>query len=161
MPQIYFNGKTYNDIAEMPATERQAYEQMMDMFLDKNSNGIADFLEGDMVKNVMSVYSSQTDINGKAYNSLDDLPPELRESVDSAFKMLANMGILPGMPAQSQVQNQFENPPEALTSKPFISREYNPVIQEDSGSKIWVWLFVAIGLMACLGIAAVAVFFLM
>lgn len=160
MAQIHFNGKTYNDIAEMPATERQAYEQMMDMFMDKNGNGIPDFLEGDMVKNVMSVYSSQMDVNGKAYNSLDDLPPELRASVDSAFKMLANMGILPGMPAQSQVQNQFENPPEALTSKPFISREYNPVIQEDKGPSIATWLFVGIGLILCLGIAAVAVFFI-
>jgi hypothetical protein len=23
MPQIHFNGKTYNDLAEMPATERE------------------------------------------------------------------------------------------------------------------------------------------
>jgi len=29
MSKINFNGKTYNDLVEMPATERQAYEQLM------------------------------------------------------------------------------------------------------------------------------------
>ena len=32
MPPIHFNGKTYNDLAEMPATEREAYEQLMSIF---------------------------------------------------------------------------------------------------------------------------------
>ena len=28
MPQIHFNGKTYNDLAEMPATEREMDEKL-------------------------------------------------------------------------------------------------------------------------------------
>jgi len=29
MPQVYFNGKTYNDLVEMPATEREMYDQFL------------------------------------------------------------------------------------------------------------------------------------
>ena len=32
--QIIFNGKTYNSIDEMPVNERQAYEQMSQIFKD-------------------------------------------------------------------------------------------------------------------------------
>ena len=36
MPQIHFNGKTYNDLAEMSATEREAYDQLMAIFKDED-----------------------------------------------------------------------------------------------------------------------------
>ena len=52
--QIMFNGKTYNSLEEMPANERMAYEQMQKIFVDANGNGIPDFLEGDIAKNVMT-----------------------------------------------------------------------------------------------------------
>lgn len=43
MPQIHFNGKTYNDIAEMPANGRQAYEQMINMLVDKTATAFQIF----------------------------------------------------------------------------------------------------------------------
>ena len=46
--QIIFNGKTYNSLEEMPANERQAFEQMQQIFVDANGNGIPDFMEGDI-----------------------------------------------------------------------------------------------------------------
>ncbi len=50
MATIIFNGKTYNSLEEMPANERQTYEQIANMLVDKNGNGIPDFLEGDLVQ---------------------------------------------------------------------------------------------------------------
>ena len=55
---ILFNGKTYNSLEEMPAKERQAYEQIRKIFVDANGNGIPDFLEGDIVKNVITAFTS-------------------------------------------------------------------------------------------------------
>src|SRR5512147_596328 len=100
MATIIFNGKTYNDINDMPADERQVFEQMSQMFVDKNGNGIPDFLEGDIVKNVITARSTQANINvnGRTYNSFNELPPEMRQHVDGAFKMLSKMGFLDGVP---------------------------------------------------------------
>ena len=42
MPTIHFNGKTYNDLTEMPAIERQAYEQLMSIFKDEDQDGVPD-----------------------------------------------------------------------------------------------------------------------
>ena len=49
MSKIEFNGKTYNNIAEMPATERRAYEQLMAAFKDENQDGIPDIFQGDEI----------------------------------------------------------------------------------------------------------------
>ena len=87
MATIIFNGKSYNSLEEMPEKERKAYDQMMDIFADKNGNGIPDFMEGDMVQKVLAANSTSINISGATYHSLDELPPELRQSVDKAFKV--------------------------------------------------------------------------
>lgn len=164
MPTIHFNGKTYNNLEEMPADEKQAYEQMMGMFVDKNGNSIPDFLEGDMVQKVISAYSTNPSIqvSGKTYHNLDELPPELRQSVDGAFKMLSKMGILDGTP--NQTQNTFEehaskhtvHNEDYIKPTPFVSREYKPVIEEDKGSNPLLWLLIVAGLVLCIGAAVIA-----
>lgn len=169
MPTIVFNGKTYNSLEEMPVDEKRTYEQMMGMFVDKNGNGIPDFLEGDMVQKVISAYSTNPaiQVSGKTYHNLDELPPELRQSVDGAFQILSKMGILDGIP--NQTQNQFEehaskhtvHNEEYIKSTPFVSREYNPAIEEESSSNFKTWLIAGIAIMACLGVVAVAVFVFM
>ena len=58
MATIIFNGKSYNSLEEMPEKERKAYDQMMDIFADKNGNGIPDFMEGDMVASTSAPYST-------------------------------------------------------------------------------------------------------
>jgi hypothetical protein len=92
--QIMFNGKTYNSLEEMPANERQAYEQLQQIFVDANGNGIPDFLEGDVAKKVITAFSSVVNYDGKVYNSLDELPPETRQKVQDAFAKLNEMGII-------------------------------------------------------------------
>lgn len=156
---IHFNGKTYHHIDEMPANERMAYEQMMNIFVDKNGNGIPDFLEGDMVQNVMSTYSTRVDFNGNTVHSLDDLPPEARQRVADAFQMLSKLGIIPDV--SSQVQGQPASREPRVTSKPFISREYNPTIQEDRSNTVLIAALAGLVILLCLGGAAVAAFLLL
>jgi hypothetical protein len=92
--QIVFNSKTYDSLEEMPANERQAYEQLQQIFVDANGNGIPDFLEGDSAKNVITAITSAVNHDGKVYNSLKELPPETCQKVQDAFAKLNEMGIV-------------------------------------------------------------------
>ena len=91
---IIFNGKTYNSLDEMPPNERQAYEQMLNIFMDKNGNGIPDFLEGDMAQNVMTAFTSNINVNGKSYSNVNELPDDLRARVQGAFEKMEQFGIV-------------------------------------------------------------------
>jgi hypothetical protein len=156
MAMIIFNGKTYNNMEEMSANERQAYEQIANMLVDKNGNGIPDFLEGDMAKNVMTAFTSSMNINGQTYNSMDELPPDIRAKVQGAFEKLSTLGIVTKvLPTTAQIG---QNPTTA--SQPLISREYNPSIQEDKSNPM-MWLMIGMILMMCLGMAAIGIFFLL
>lgn len=158
MSNIIFNGKSYNSIDEMPATERMAYEQMMNIFVDKNGNGIPDFMEGDVVQNVMSAYSQKVDFNGNTVHSLDDLPPEVRQSVNTAFQVMTNLGLIPGVPAEFQNQNQPVSREPMAISKPFVSREYNPTIQEEKSNTSSIIVLISLVLLLCIGAAAALIF---
>lgn len=155
MPTIIFNGKTYNSIEEMPANERQAFEQMSQMFVDKNGNGIPDFLEGDMVQKVLAAHSNNmhVSVNGQTYHTLEDLPPDLRQSVDGAFQMLSNMGILSNMPGTQP--SQASNEPK-VSSRPFIAPQSNPVIEEDQGGRS-IFSLVIIGVVLCFALTAATI----
>jgi hypothetical protein len=109
--QIMFNGKTYNSLDEMPANERQAYEQMQKIFVDADGNGIPDFLEGDVAKKVITAFSSVVNYDGKVYNSLDELPPETRQKVQEAFAKLKETGII----NPNAATHDSSNPPPLLS----------------------------------------------
>ncbi|RJP47369.1 MAG: hypothetical protein C4583_16765 [Anaerolineaceae bacterium] len=146
--QIIFNGKTYNSVDEMPASERQAYEQMFQIFTDKNGNGIPDFLEGDIAKNVMTAFTNIVHYDGKMYNSMDELPPEARQKLQDAFAKLNQLGIVTNMPA-AQAKQAFE--PAFQPSKPLIAQE--PTIQK-SGGRNWM---IIVGFLAAMLVCAVAI----
>lgn len=160
MPTIIFNGKTYNDMNDMPANERQAYEQMSAMLVDKNGNGIPDLLEGDMVQKVLAAHSNNAHIsvNGRVYHNLKDLPPDLRQSVDGAFQMLSKMGTLSG---ESAAQPQSNTGPEPK----FVSRPFEPqnasAIEEDGGRSTFSMILIGIMLCFIVTAATIAIFVFM
>lgn len=146
MPVITFNGNTYTDINEMPEVERRAFEEMTRMFADENGNGIPDLLEGDMVKKVLAVHASNMDVNvnGQTYHSLEELPPDLRQSVDSAFVMLSNMGL-------TQKSPMSQNPSAVARSKPTVSPQTSGAIEEDKAPSVFT--FAIIGVVLCFALA--------
>jgi hypothetical protein len=156
--QIIFNGKSYNSLEEMPANEREAYESMFNIFKDANGNGIPDFLEGDIAKNVTTAFTNVVNYDGVAYNNLDELPPEAREKVKAAFVKLNNLGLIAGMPMGAAAHPRppaFE--PAFKSSKPLLQQE--PVIEE-SGSRNWLIILGFLGL-TLLCAAAFAVYMFM
>jgi hypothetical protein len=48
MAKFDVNGKSYASLDEMPPDVRQAYEQMVGVFTDKNRDGVPDIMEGGM-----------------------------------------------------------------------------------------------------------------
>lgn len=162
MPTIIFNGKSYNNLEEMPANERQAYEKMSDLFADKNGNGIPDLLEGDMVQNVLSAYSSAAKINvdGKNYQTLDDLPPEMRQKVDKAFQTLSKMGVLTNATdTNPQAPAAFTDFGGSIEPQPFNPPQGSSVIEEDRGSNVFSLVLGGIVLCFTIGVLTFAVFF--
>lgn len=159
MAMILFNGKTYNNMDEMPENERQAYQQIANMLVDKNGNGIPDFLEGDMAKNVMTAFTSSVNFNGQTYDGMNELPLEVRTKVQGAFEKLSEMGLVTRAAPMMNVQSPQVGQEPAVTSRPLVSREYNPVIQEDKPNPIMLWIMIGLILMICLAAAAVGIFF--
>ena len=156
MQIIIFNGKTYNSIEDMPANERQAYEQVSQLLVDKNGNGIPDLLEGDMAQNVLAAHSNNAHVtvNGKVYHTLEDLPRDLRQSVDGAFKMLSTMGMLT-TPADTNT------PPPQAVSKPFLPSQPSSAIEEDSRTGAFTYVILGVVLCFALAVAAFAAFYFM
>lgn len=146
--QIHFNGKTYNSIEEMPANERQAYEGMFQIFKDENGNGIPDFLEGDMVTNVRTAFSSNVAYKGQTYNNLDELPPEVRQKLQAAFVKLNTLGLISGAPA-AQDSPGFE--PAFAPSKPLLQQD---AAIEAGGGRNWM---VIVGFLALMLFCAAAI----
>lgn len=153
--QIIFNGKTYNSPEEIPANEHQAYEQMFQILTDKNGNGIPDFLEGDIAKNVMTAFTNAVNYDGKVYNSLDELPVDVREKIQDAFSKLKQLGVI-GMNQPAQETQAFE--PAFQASKPLIPQE--PAIQEEGGKRWMLILGFLAAMMACAVGLAVFLFLL-
>ena len=91
---IVIDGKTYKNVEEMPEDVRRNYEQAMGN-MDKDRNGIPDMLENanaffddrdkdgtpDAFEGMISkvITTNKIVINGREFNSLEDLPPEARE----------------------------------------------------------------------------------
>ena len=163
MATILFNGKSYNSLEEMPPNERQAYEQMMNIFVDANGNGIPDFLEGDMVKNVLSAVASNIQFNGQVYEGMNELPPDVREKIQGAFEKMSELGIVTKTPPSMVMgvnSAQVSGEPQ-IRSRPFVSREFQPAIEEDKGSSALPWILAGAALLFCLALAAFAIFYFM
>ena len=100
---IVIDGKTYKSVEEMPADVRKAYERAMSEFADNDRSGLPDVLEDltslkDQNKNGMpdafegmlsnTISSTRIVADGNEYNSLDELPPEVRAKYEHAMGAL-------------------------------------------------------------------------
>jgi hypothetical protein len=153
--QIMFNGKNYNSLEEMPANERQAYEQLQQIFVDANGNGIPDFLEGDVARKVITAVTSAVNYDGRVYNSLDELPPEVRQKVQNAFAKLNEIGIIN---PNATLQDSSKHPAFEYAFQPS-----KPLLQQESAGVgknrgLVIIIAVAVALLVCGAGAALFLF---
>jgi hypothetical protein len=171
--RIVIDGKVYNSVDEMPPDVRRKYEEAMrgfkeinaeniggavtdirNIFADKNNNGTPDIFEGNQSINIAG--QTKIIVEGRAYDSIDDLPPEYRARYEQALGALdKNRNGLPdvveGMmnastspPPASPIVN-IESPAIPRRSSPFST---TPVISPERSSG-WI-LAIGIGLFLCL-----------
>jgi hypothetical protein len=160
MATIIFNGKTYNTPEEMSPTERATFEQLTDLFVDKNGNGIPDFLEGDIVKNVSTAYANIVSINGNMVSDMNELPEDVRAKVQTAFEKMSELGMVETpsasmMPHAGHVGSDHVAPQSSqFTATPSItSQEYTPTIQEGNRPGVLQWILLGVFMFFCLMIA--------
>ena len=87
---IVIDGKTYNSVNEMPEDVRRSYEDAM-RNLDNNRNGTPDLFEGaasfqNPTANVIN--ATKIVVNGQVFDSLDQLPPDVRAKYEQAMGAL-------------------------------------------------------------------------
>ena len=100
---IVIDGKTYKSVEEMPADVRRSYESAMSQFADNDKSGLPDVLEDltslkDQNKNGLpdafegmlsnKILPTKIIADGNEYNSLDELPPDVRAKYEQAMGAL-------------------------------------------------------------------------
>ena len=109
---IYFNGKKYDSISEMPSSVRQQYEKFNRFFADANQDGVPDIVQGggisglketfDMIKEIGQMSAGEgltqeqltiireTDtgiyVNGKGYYSVEEMPAHIRQAYEQVTR---------------------------------------------------------------------------
>ena len=126
---IVIDGKTYKSVEEMPADGRRAYERAMSQFSDNDGSGTPEVLEDltslkdqnkdgmpDVFEGIVSNMISSTKIiaDGNEYNSLEELPPDVRAKYEQAMRALdSNRNGVPdffeGMINRSAQPNKEQN----------------------------------------------------
>ena len=110
---IVIDGKSYNSVDEMPPDIRQKYEEAMralndadgnlipdafenmNILADKDKDGMPDIFEGLAGTSVVSS-AMKIIVDGKEYNSIEDLPPDARAKYEEAMgKLDANQNGIP------------------------------------------------------------------
>lgn len=164
---IVIDGKTYNNVSEMPPEVRARYEQAMRGLEDVNRDGTPDVFTAATPVPVMSS-GRRFVVDGREYNSIEDLPPEARAKYEQA------MGILDkdqnGMPdfLEGMLGKALQTPaqpgaPATPSPRPAlrIPQTASPTISPDTSSG---WTLVLLGgflLFVCAaGAAGVWYFFL-
>jgi len=105
---IYFNGRKYESLAEMPSSERRKYEKINRIFTDENQDGLPDIFQpsgfselkdafntlkefGQMGANqgmteeqISIVRETQNGIfvNGKGFGSIHEMPSDIRKTYE-------------------------------------------------------------------------------
>ena len=181
---IVIDGKTYKSVDEMPPEIRAKYEEAM-RSLDKDRNGMPDMIEGTnlfednnkdgmpdsfeglvnfqgSVSHVMG--STKIIVDGQVYDSLDQLPLELRAKYEQAMgAMDANRNGIPDFveglfnrPAQmtNAASPNVANPIATSTSSP-ASPKQTPAISTIEPESTGGWMLALAGI-ALAGLCLVA-----
>lgn len=150
MPDIHFNGKTYHDIAEMPASERQAYEQLMEIFKDEDQDGTPDIFQGDVIGNIVNAaLKSNVVVDGVQVSGLKGMTPEQRAKLERGLSKLKEWGLISQVPDLSdhgQAPSWIDA--EIRPSKPVIPQQ--SAIQDDRGAtRVLIPILVLAALLVC------------
>ena len=178
---IVIDGKTYESVQDMPEDVRRTYENAMRQLADNDRNGLPDFLEDmtvlkdqneampatfeGMALNMIS--STKIIADGNEYNSLDQLPPDVRAKYEQAMGTLdTNRNGVPDFfeglmntPVQPNKEDYSQPIPGRSTLSDSATIPASPNIEPETSNK---WLLALFGLVlfgVCLAGAFAAWYF--
>lgn len=133
------NGQTYNSLEEMPPAVRASFEAMGklgNLFADNNQNGVPDIIENAMGARTTVITSPTIIYEGKAYNNIEELPPEARAKYDQAMNKLADNSqngvpdVLEGALQQikASVTTNMNVVPAGAAARPASGQGLGPII---------------------------------
>ncbi|MEZ0396882.1 MAG: hypothetical protein ABWK53_10710 [Anaerolineales bacterium] len=160
MSPIIFNGKSYSSVDEMPPEVRRAYEQVVNLFADKNRDGLPDILEGAIREGEAHVQSvsinsdgKQVIVDGKAYSSIEEMPAEVRQKYERAIGEIGQMlkgtnqdhvpDIFAGAPPDQSIPPGLQSMPKPATGaiRSIVTESTSPVVT-DVTPKVWPLLLI-------------------
>lgn len=164
---IVIDGKTYNNVNEMPPDIRARYEQAMRGLEDVNRDGTPDVFTAAAPAPVIAS-GMKFVVDGQEYTSIADLPPEARAKYEQAMGILdknqnGTPDFLEGMLGSMLQAPAQPGAPATPTPRPAsrIPQTASPTISPDTSSG---WTLVLLGgflLLLCVaGAAGVWYFFL-
>lgn len=179
---IVIDGKTYHSVEEMPPDIRQKYEQAMqslgdannnqipdvfetlNIFADKDKDGIPDVLEN-LTASHATVNSMKIIVDGKEFDELENLPPEIRARYQKAMsKIDANQNGIPDS-AEGKFNNASQHvmsvSSSAETSRRPMAQPVSPITAPDTSNGLMLVLAgLFLFLLCVLGAGAIWYFFL-
>jgi len=119
---IYFNGKKYHGIREMPSDVRQAYERMQKWLEDADGDGVPDIAQIKSVTDLKDVFNAAREI-GQIMNADASISPFQRQLRLTAIKK-TDQGIY--------VNGRFFESPEDMPQNVF--EIYDAAVSQAEGS---------------------------
>ena len=116
--KIVFNGTEYDGVEAMPPDVRRAYEAALESLGKAGGETLASLLkDGSGGGASIKATFREIVVNGKKYDSLDEMPPDIRQSYEEAMASLA--------PDEGAAPPSRGTPP--------------PLLQEDTGRRGKLW----------------------
>jgi hypothetical protein len=92
--KIVFNGKEYDNVDAMPPDVRKEYEVALETLRKSGGEEILTVLQRDMGVSGTHIKATYREIvvNGKKYDSVDAMPPDVRRAYEQAIARVAPSG---------------------------------------------------------------------
>ena len=92
--KIVFNGKEYDRVDAMPSDVRKEYEVALETLRKSGGEEILSVLQRDMGVSGTHIKATYREIvvNGKKYDSVDAMPPDVRQTYEQAMARVAPSG---------------------------------------------------------------------
>jgi len=157
---IVIDGRTYNNVNEMPPEVRAKYEKAMNTLGHENRDSLPDTFETMSSTHVVT-NSMKFIVDGNEYNSIESLPPEARAKYEQAMNKLdKNRNGIPdfveGMLGSVSQTMPQQNIPITTSPNRSTPQPASPIISPDTSNGWMLVLGIGLLLMLCaVGVAGV------
>jgi len=119
--KIVFNGQEYDNVDAMPPDVRKEYEVALETLRKSGGEEILSVLQRDMGVTGTHIKATFREIvvNGKKYDSVDAMPPDVRRTYEQAMARIAPSGAAVRPPvAPAPAARAIRPPPIAQDAEP-------------------------------------------